>query len=119
MGKPGSENLSEFVRLFNAVKEKIGGKIFLTYYLMAAHPGCTLAHMRSLRKFALETLHHLPEQVQIFTPTPATYATLMYYTGRDPFTGQEIFVEKHMKGKEAQKQIITGRPRERGGSSKR
>ena len=119
MGKPESEKLSEFVRLFNALKRKTGGKIFLTYYLMAAHPGCTLAHMRSLREFALETLHHLPEQVQIFTPTPATYATLMYYTGRDPFTGQKIFVEKNMKGKEAQKHMITGRRKQKKSFSRR
>ena len=119
MGKPGSEKLSEFVQLFNALKRKIGNKIFLTYYLMAAHPGCTMEHMRSLRKFALETLRHLPEQVQIFTPTPATYATLMYYTGRDPFTGEKIFVERNMKGKEAQKHMITGRRGPGRGPSKR
>jgi len=108
MGKPGSKRLAEFVGLFNRLKQKIGGKIFLTYYLMAAHPGCTAAHMQALRKFAQKTLRHLPEQVQIFTPTPATYATLMYYTKRDPFTGQKIFVEKNLKGKEAQKRIMIG-----------
>ncbi|HUS50328.1 MAG TPA: DUF3362 domain-containing protein, partial [Candidatus Paceibacterota bacterium] len=36
-----------------------------------------------------------PEQVQIFTPTPSTYSTLMYYTERDPFTGKAIYVEKN------------------------
>ncbi|MBW2708577.1 MAG: YgiQ family radical SAM protein, partial [Deltaproteobacteria bacterium] len=39
MGKPGSQRLEEFVGLFNRLKQKIGGNIFLTYYLMAAHPG--------------------------------------------------------------------------------
>ncbi len=112
MGKPSREGLEAFVRLFDKIKRKQGDKIFLTYYLMAAHPGCTMEHMQSLREFARQTLHHLPEQVQIFTPAPATYATLMYYTGRDPFTGGKIFVEKNMKGKETQKHIITGqRPR--------
>ena len=80
----------------------------LTYDPMAAHPGCTMGHMQAIRKFATKTLHLLPEQVQIFTPTPATYSTLMYHTKRDPFTGQKIFVEKNLKGKEAQKRIITG-----------
>ena len=108
MGKPGGRGLEAFFALFNRLKSKIGGKIFLTYYLMAAHPGCTLDHMRALRNFAVKTLHHLPEQVQIFTPTPATYSTLMYFTKRNPFTGQGIFVEKSLKGKEAQKQTITG-----------
>ena len=108
MGKPGGQGLEKFVRIFNELKRKIGGEFFLTYYLMAAHPGCTIDHMQALRKFATKTLHLLPEQVQIFTPTPATYSTLMYYTKQNPFTGQKIFVEKNLKGKEAQKQIITG-----------
>ncbi|MBW2709169.1 MAG: DUF3362 domain-containing protein, partial [Deltaproteobacteria bacterium] len=73
---------------------------------------------QALQKFALETLRHLPEQVQIFTPTPATYATLMYYTKWDPFTGQKIFVEKNLKGKEAQKRVITGERRWQGGFGK-
>jgi len=119
MGKPGREGLEAFVQLFNGLKKKIGDKIFLTYYLMAAHPGCTLEHMQSLAKFALQTLHHLPEQVQIFTPTPATYATLMYYTEQDPFTGGKIFVEKNQKGKEGQKGIITGQRPRKGVFSKR
>ncbi len=119
MGKPGVEKLSEFVQLFNAVKRKIGGKIFLTYYLMAAHPGCTMEHMHSLGKFARQTLRHLPEQVQIFTPTPATYTTLMYHTGRDPFTGQRIFVERNMKAKEAQKEVLTGRRGPKRGNTKK
>jgi uncharacterized radical SAM protein YgiQ len=119
MGKPGGRGLEKFVALFNALKRKIGGKIFLTYYLMAAHPGCTRDHMQALQKFAMKTLHHLPEQVQIFTPTPATYSTLMYYTKRDPFTGKKIFVEKNLRGREAQKQIITGNRSRQVGFKKR
>lgn len=119
MGKPGGQGLEKFVGLFNSLKRKTGGKIFLTYYLMAAHPGCTHAHMQALRKFATKTLHLLPEQVQIFTPTPATYSTLMYYTKRDPFMGQKIFVEKNLRGKEAQKQIITGNRSRQVGFKKR
>jgi len=45
--------------------------------------------------------------VQVFTPTPSTYSTLMYYTGIDPFTGERLFVEKDMQKKERQKEIIT------------
>ena len=31
------------------------------------------------------------EQVQDFTPTPMTLATVMYYTGIDPHTGKKIY----------------------------
>jgi hypothetical protein len=45
--------------------------------------------------------------VQIFTPTPSTYASLMYYTEMDPFTRQPLFVEKDPRRKERQKDIVT------------
>jgi radical SAM superfamily enzyme YgiQ (UPF0313 family) len=63
--------------------------------------------MHRLREFAVSELGVLPEQVQIFTPTPSTYASLMYYTERNPFTGERIFVEKEFKGKRRQKRILT------------
>ncbi|MBI4811820.1 MAG: DUF3362 domain-containing protein [Ignavibacteriales bacterium] len=36
-----------------------------------------------------------PEQVQIFTPTPSTYSTLMYNTETNPWAGEKLFVEKN------------------------
>lgn len=110
MGKPGTDGLLKFKALFDRLTRKAGLAQYLTYYLISAHPGCTQTDMEHLRAFALKHLGILPEQVQIFTPTPSTYATLMYWTGRDPFTGEPCFVEKTVQGKERQKQIITGRP---------
>jgi radical SAM superfamily enzyme YgiQ (UPF0313 family) len=64
--------------------------------------------MRALKQFASRHLGILPEQVQVFTPTPSTYASVMYYTEKDPFTGEKLFVEKNPAGKQRQKEIITG-----------
>jgi len=108
MGKPGSDCLEAFLALFDRFNRKNRKKLFLTYYLMAAHPGCTLADMRQLREFAIKTMRLLPEQVQIFTPSPSTFSTLMYFTGKNPFTGRNIFVEKKTTGKQKQKELITG-----------
>jgi len=108
MRKPGPDSLLRFKNLFYHLTMKTGKKMFLTYYLIAAHPGCTQKHMESLRFFALNNLGTLPEQVQIFTPTPSTYSTLMYYTCQDPFTGEPCFVEKSFRGKEKQKSILAG-----------
>ncbi len=113
MGKPGCDNLEAFLRLFDKINNKQTKKVFLTYYLMAAHPGCTLEDMRRLRTFAIRRLKLLPEQVQIFTPSPSTYATLMYYTERDPFSGKKIFVEKNPRAKQAQKDALKDRRRRR------
>ena len=108
MGKPGRDRLEDFIRLFGEIRAGCPVKPFLTYYLMAAHPGCTLEDMRKLRKFAIRKLSLLPEQVQIFTPTPSTWSSLMYYTERDPFSGEKLFVEKDKLKKEHQKALITG-----------
>lgn len=111
MGKPGEKQLRDFIALFERLKQKTGKKIFLTYYLMAAHPGCTLADMQTLKRFAQKELRIQPEQVQIFTPTPSTWSTLMYHTGKDPFTGRAIFTEKDPRKKERQKEILTQKER--------
>ncbi len=113
MGKPGTKDLLRFRELFVTLTKKAGRKQFLTYYIIAAHPGCRLQDMRELKKFALRNLKILPRQVQIFTPTPSTIATLMYWTGVNPLTGRSCFVERSFQGREQQKRILaaTGRGR--------
>jgi len=106
MGKPKSDVLLQFKGDFDRLNRVAGKKQFLTYYLIAAHPGCGEQDMRKLKKFASKKLKILPEQVQIFTPTPSTYSSLMYYTEMDPFTRQPIFVEKEHRGKVRQKNIV-------------
>ena len=106
MGKSGSRSLLRFKKKFDILSKKFGKAQFLTYYLMAAYPGCTGNHMRKLKRFTRGKLKTNPRQVQIFTPTPSTYASLMYHTGRNPFTGEKIFVEKSFRGREAQKRIL-------------
>jgi uncharacterized radical SAM protein YgiQ len=108
MGKPGVESLLKLKKTFDALSRSVSKRQFLTYYLIAAHPGCRLDDMRKLKKFINEKLQITPEQVQVFTPTPSTYSTLMYYTGLNPFTGEKVFVERSLKGKEKQKAIVRG-----------
>jgi uncharacterized radical SAM protein YgiQ len=108
MGKPSVDDLMTFRDLFTRLNKTYRKKQFLTYYLIAAHPGCTQMDMLSLRRFMKEELHLAPEQVQIFTPLPSTWSTVMYYTGRNPFTGEEIFVERDTREKEKQKKAISG-----------
>jgi len=109
MGKPDTDSLLELKTIFDRLSKSVSKKQFLTYYLIAAHPGCNLDDMRKLKTFANEKLRIKPEQIQIFTPTPSTYSTLMYHTGLNPFTGEKIFVEKSLRGKEKQKAVIIGK----------
>lgn len=114
MGKPGTADLLEFKRRFDDYSRRAGKRQFLTYYLIAAHPGCGLEDMHRLQRFASRELHILPEQVQIFTPLPSTYSALMYYTGLDPFTLKPLFVEKTQTNRGKQKRVIV-----QGGKKKR
>ena len=109
MGKPDNDSLLKFRELFYKLTKQAGKKQFLTYYMIAAHPGCSEQDMKTLKSFALKELKLLPEQVQIFTPTPSTYSTLMYWTERDPFTGEPCFVEKTFKGRQRQKSVLEKR----------
>jgi len=107
MGKPGKELLLQFKRDFDQINRDTGKKQYLSYYFIAAHPGCTIKDMQGLKTFVNEELHIAPEQTQIFTPTPSTWSTLMYATETNPFTGEHIFVEKDPNQKQRQKDILT------------
>ncbi len=107
MGKPDKKVLTTFKSNFEDLTQKSGKKQFLTYYMIAAHPGSTQKDMEDLKSFANADLKLNPEQVQVFTPTPSTYSTLMYYTEVDPWTRKPIFVEKDPSKKQKQKDVVT------------
>ena len=106
MGKPGRDSLVRFRDLFNRMTAEEGLKQFLTYYIIAAHPGCRQQDMQVLKQFAQKELKVLPRQVQIFTPAPSTWSTVMYWTGENPFTGQPCFVERNAQQRERQKKVF-------------
>ena len=106
MGKPGKETLVDFKKLYDKLNKEMGKKQFLTYYLIAAHPGCQEKDMHELKRFTTQELKMNPEQAQVFIPTPGTYSAVMYYTEMDPVTRKKIFVEKDIKRKEKQKEIV-------------
>ncbi len=94
-----SGNLDAFVKEFNKT-----GCGQLTFYFMAAHPGSGMKEARELA----EKIKHLQyaESVQIFTPTPMTVSTCMYYTGMDPQTLKKVYVPYTYSEKKEQKRIL-------------
>ena len=109
MGKPGKQTLIDFKKLYDKLNREAGKKQFLTYYLIAAHPGCEEKDMHELKRFTTQELKMNPEQAQVFTPTPGTYSAVMYYTEMDPVTRKKIFVEKDTRRKEKQKEIVVSK----------
>ena len=108
MNKPSPESLLQFKDAFQSACAAAGQTYFMTYYLMAAHPGCTREHMHHLKSFLSAGLKTTPEQVQLFTPTPATLSTAMYYCETD-LAGKKIFCEKDLRAMQKQKDLIRGR----------
>jgi len=107
MRKPSIQYLEKFKNQFDIMNKHKKKDQYLTYYLIAAHPGCHYNDEMKMKRYISRELKIHPEQVQIFTPTPSTYSTLMYYTEMNPWTGEKLFVEKNLGEKEKHKQAIT------------
>jgi radical SAM superfamily enzyme YgiQ (UPF0313 family) len=46
------------------------------------------------------------EQVQDFTPTPMTLATVVYYSGYHPYTMEKIYTARNKRDKENQRKFF-------------
>ncbi|MDA3799737.1 MAG: YgiQ family radical SAM protein [Kiritimatiellae bacterium] len=107
MGKPSAKVLKDFKNKFYNITKKLNNKMFLTYYFIAAYPGCSYKEMHDLKRFVSNELRLTPQQVQIFTPLPSTWAAVMYYTELNPFTNEKLIVAKDPVQKRKQKDILT------------
>ncbi|MEF3254586.1 MAG: YgiQ family radical SAM protein [Deferribacterales bacterium] len=105
MGKPSNRYLKNFIERFYKICKNEKVNYFLTYYFIAAHPGCDLSKMKKLQEYIKHYIKIKPEQVQIYTPLPSTLSSVYYYT--EQYQGKKIFVEKSLKNKMLQKDIIT------------
>lgn len=114
MGKCPIDNFERFMEDFARESTKAAKKQFITCYFMAAHPGCNMSAMQRLKRFITGHLHFRPQQIQIFTPTPSTWSTCMYYTGLAP-DGTPIYVARTEKEKAAQKEMLM--PQKLGGNN--
>jgi uncharacterized radical SAM protein YgiQ len=100
-------SLPKFLKSFETINKELNpnDKKELSFYFMTAHPGSTMAHAEELARFISKFRN--AETVQIFTPTPMTVSTCMYYTGLDPKTKKKIYVPYAFTEKKEQKRLIT------------
>ena len=87
MNKDNS-SFDEFVSLFTRLAK--GTKQSLRYYLVVGHPGDDMEQMGHLIGKVRELRN--VEPFQLFTPTPMTPSTCMYWTGINPFTMEKVKV---------------------------
>lgn len=105
MRKPEIGVFERFSEKYKKINEKLGLKQYLIPYLISSHPGSTLDDAVEMAVFLKEN-HFIPDQVQDFYPTPGTLSTCIYYTEKDPFTGQPVHVAKDMEEKKMQRALI-------------
>jgi len=105
MGKPQKEVYEDFVDKFNNYNKQLGKKQFIVPYLMSSHPGSTLESAIELAEY-LHKSNQYPEQVQDFYPTPSTLSTVMFYTGVNPLTMEEVYIPKKDKEKKMQRALM-------------
>jgi hypothetical protein len=73
---------------------------------MIGHPGDTISEVLFLRDIIKKKHLENIEQFQLFTPTPMTMSSCMYWTGLNPFTGKKIDVVYDYNTKKKLKRII-------------
>ncbi|WP_435005827.1 YgiQ family radical SAM protein [Tundrisphaera lichenicola] len=106
MKKPDQADYAGFADAFREASAKSGKpKQYLVPYYIASHPGSDLAAMIDLALF-LKRNGYRPDQVQDFIPAPFDIATCMYYTGLDPFTGEEVYTAKHLRDRKLQRALL-------------
>jgi len=101
MRKPSFSYFHKFKERFDRINIKNKLNLQLIPYFISSHPASELEDMANL---AAETknMGFQLEQVQGFTPTPMTVATVIYYSGYHPYTLKEVPTPRTKKEKEDQ-----------------
>ncbi|MFH0701196.1 MAG: YgiQ family radical SAM protein [Candidatus Woesearchaeota archaeon] len=103
MGKK-NDRFEEFYGYFMELNKKLGKKQDLRYYFMIGHPGDDEGEVALLVR-KLQKLQNI-EQFQLFTPTPMTDSTCMYWTGMNPHTFEKVKVIYDFVGKKRLRDIM-------------
>ncbi len=105
MRKPSFQLFRQFKEKFDTLCEQQGLPQQLVPYFISSHPGCEPQDMAAL---AAETkdLGFRLEQVQDFTPTPMTVATVIYYSGYHPYTLKPVYTARDQQAKLEQRDFF-------------
>lgn len=105
MRKPSFSQFEKLKKFFDQANEKYGLKQQLIPYFISSHPGSDVEAMADLAA-RTKALNFKLEQVQDFTPTPMTLATVIYYSGYHPYTLEKVYTAKTSDQKLAQRKFF-------------
>jgi uncharacterized radical SAM protein YgiQ len=102
MRKPSFSYFKKFTKEFDRINKNKNLNQQLIPYFISSHPGSKQEDMAHL---AVEThnMNFRLEQVQDFTPTPMTLATVIYYSGIHPYTGKPVYTARTQQEKQQQR----------------
>ena len=99
-----NNRFDEFISAFNRYNKK--KKQYLKFYFMVGHPGDNIVETSYLKEVITRKNLSNVEQFQLFTPTPMTVSTCMYWTGLDPVTLRKVETICDYKTKKKLKRIL-------------
>ena len=99
--KPSFNHFLDLYKRFTDICDRYGLQQQLIPYFISSLPACELEDMAEL-SLHLKKLNMKLEQVQDFTPTPMTLASVMFYTGFDPYTLEKINISRSIQEKKIQ-----------------
>ncbi|MFP4664793.1 MAG: YgiQ family radical SAM protein [Bacteroidales bacterium] len=105
MRKPSFDLYRKLKSEFDRINQKYKLNQQLIPYFISSHPGSSLTDMKNLQEITRE-MAIITDQSQDFTPTPMTLATVMYYTGMDPYTGKPLSLARSLQDKKKQRQLL-------------
>ncbi|MFT7344298.1 MAG: putative radical SAM protein YgiQ [Lentimonas sp.] len=105
MRKPSFSYFHKFKKKYDEISAKHNINQQLIPYFISSHPGCEEQDMANLAAETKDMGFQL-EQVQDFTPTPMTVATVIYYSGVHPYTLKPIKTAKTKEEKQKQNRFF-------------
>tara|TARA_B100000809_G_scaffold259526_1_gene304722 strand:- start:6970 stop:8853 length:1884 start_codon:yes stop_codon:yes gene_type:complete len=105
MRKPSFKNFHLFKDTFDRINKKFKLNQTLIPYFISSHPACKIEDMANLAAETKDMGFQL-EQVNDFTPTPMTVATIIYYSGFHPYTLQPVYTPKTKQDKQDQSRFF-------------
>lgn len=105
MRKPSFKLFYKLKEKFDAMNKEYGMSQQLIPYFISSHPESRLEDMAQLAADTKDLGFKL-EQVQDFTPTPMTVATVIYYSGYNPYSLKPVFTARTKEEKIAQQRFF-------------
>ncbi|MDD4227543.1 MAG: DUF3362 domain-containing protein, partial [Mariniphaga sp.] len=105
MRKPSFKLFEKLVEKFEQVNAREQTNQQLIPYFISSHPGSKPEDMAELAA-KTKKMNFKLEQVQDFTPTPMTLATVIYYSGYHPYTLEKVYTARNKDEKSRQQMFF-------------